>query len=72
MRKIIENSNAEVWLSVLVKPFEFNSPFNNKEFVVLLYVVNAEITQDEQNKISQDLFLSGCRYAVCAGYECST
>ena len=48
------------------------SSFSGKEFAVLLWVLDITVTMEEQAKLSEQLVEQGCRYAVCAGYRCST
>jgi len=54
------------------RPFIFTNPFEGEEFVVLLYVDEKLITPEEQEKLSDEIVAAGCRYAVCAGHQCSS
>ena len=39
---------------------------------MLLYVAATDVSAEEQTKISESIVASGCRYAVCYGYRCSS
>jgi hypothetical protein len=54
------------------KPFKFSSPFEEEEFVALLFVDEKQITPVEQERLSDEIVAAGCRYAVCAGHLCSS
>lgn len=54
------------------RPFSFSSPFRGDEFAALIYVIDANVSNEEQKTLSDQIVASGCRYAVCAGHKCST
>ena len=54
------------------RPYSFLSPFKGAEFAALVYIEDTDITIEEQNALSDQLVTSGCRYAVCAGHNCSS
>jgi len=54
------------------RPYSFSSPFKGAEFAALVYIEDTNITVKEQNILSDQIVTSGCRYAVCAGYNCSS
>lgn len=54
------------------KPYNFVSPFDGEAFVCIIFNNDPIISNDEQNKISDNLIASNCRYAVCAGHDCSS
>jgi hypothetical protein len=54
----------------IAKPYEFSSTFAGGEFAILLYIADADISPQQQADISDALLAQGCRYAVCAGYDC--
>jgi hypothetical protein len=56
----------------LLRPYDFSSPFHGEEFAVLLYVADKCVSPAEQAKVSRALVAQGCRYAVCAGCNCSS
>ena len=56
----------------ITKPYEFSSPFAKGEFVVLLYIADTGVSLQQQADVSDSLIAQGCRYAVCAGYDCET
>lgn len=72
MQQILDNSDESVWFAVLQRPWLFETPFKDEEYVVLLVVNDDSITPDEQEGLSQQFVATGCRYAVCFGHECST
>lgn len=56
----------------LTRPYHFQSPFKGEDFVLFLYVQDEAVSVDEQATVSREIVQEGCRYAVCAGYACST
>lgn len=72
MQQILDNSDETVYFAVLQQPWLFETPFKDQDYAVLLVVNDDSIAPDEQFKLSHQLVASGCRYAVCFGYECST
>lgn len=54
------------------RPFRFASPFEEEEFVALVYIEDKQVTPEEQEKLSDEIVAAGCRYAVCAGHQCSS
>jgi hypothetical protein len=54
------------------RPYSFASPFKGAEFAVLIYSADTDITDEEQEILSDQIVTSGCRYAVCAGYKGSS
>ena len=56
----------------LCRPYEFISPFGGESFALCLHISDHTLTGDEQAKLSADIVRQGCRYAVCAGYKCSS
>ena len=56
----------------LIRPYRFSSPFAGQEFAALLYAADDRISEQEQADISAALVAQGCRYAVCAGHQCSS
>ena len=55
----------------LQRPYRFEAPLED-EFVLLLEITEASITPEEQRKLSQAIAASGCRYALCRGFGCSS
>jgi hypothetical protein len=72
MQQLAKNSELELWFSKLTRPEAFVSPFINEEYVVLLVINRKDILYREQKELSEKLVNSGCRYAVCFGFECSS
>jgi len=54
------------------RPYSFTSPFMEREFVALIYSADENISDEERNALSGQIVISGCRYAVCAGYKGSS
>ena len=71
MLQIKQTNEYDLWLDQLARPFVFSSPFNDKDFALLLIVADPDISMDEQNSVSEEMVRQGCRYAVCTGYQCS-
>ena len=61
-----------MWFGRINVPDEFVSPFGNREYVVLLVINRTDILYREQKALSEKLVNTGCRYAVCYGYECAS
>jgi len=55
----------------LRRPYAFSSPLEGRVFSALLLVVDPTITPEERARLAEQLVAQGCRYAVCAGFECS-
>lgn len=72
MERIARIGPKEIWLEVLARPYEFQSPFSGQEFVCILMANDSSITPAEQNHISDRIVAEGCRYAVCGGIDCSS
>lgn len=72
MERIRQAAESDLWFDTIGKPYEFVSPFNGEEYVVLLAVNTTNITDDEQVRLSDSIVTTGCRYAVCTGHECSS
>jgi len=72
MEHLARSSGCDVWFESLERPFLFRSPFQGGEFVLMLVVNDTGITPDEQIALSTLIVRQCCRYAVCAGHECST
>ena len=72
MRRIARADEREVWLSVIERPFPFESPFGGEDFVLMLVANDPTITPAEQATLSAAVVRQGCRYAVCCGHRCST
>jgi len=53
-------------------PYRFLPPFSGQDYALLIYVAAADVSPDDQAKISEEIVASGCRYAVCYGHRCST
>ncbi len=54
----------------IAKPYEFSSPFTKGECAVLFYIADTDTSPQQQADVSDALLAQGCRYAVCAGYDC--
>jgi hypothetical protein len=52
-------------------PYRISSPAPGTPFVCALFVADAGIDDEERMALSRQLVAAGCRYAVCAGIECS-
>ncbi len=72
MRQVVHFAGRDIRFECLERPFEFCSPFEGEDFVLLLFVKDTTITPAEQASLSNQMIRQGCRYAVCAGHHCST
>lgn len=72
MERLVYNKNKEIWFEQLEQPYHFHAPFYGIAYVCILFNNDPFITNHDQQTISEQLVQSGCRYAVCAGKDCST
>jgi len=72
MKLIGRTKEKEVWFSSSNAPYNFQNPFDGEEYVCLIFNNDKEISTDDQKKLSKQIVMSGCRYAVCAGHDCSS
>lgn len=68
----IDHPKTHIEYLHIKRPYSFTSPFKGAEFVALIYAVDENTTCEEQEAISDQIVISGCRYAVCAGYRSSS
>lgn len=60
-----------VFVSRLVRPYAFQTPVPGQEYAAWVLSYDRAQTAHERDRISADLVASGCRYAVCSGFESS-
>jgi hypothetical protein len=60
-----------VFVSALGRPYRFQTPVPGKEYAAWILSYDPSQTAEERDKIASDLVASGCRYAVCSGFESS-
>jgi hypothetical protein len=72
MEHVLDTENGPVWLVRLQRPFDFLSPVAGADFAAMLVVASDDVTSEEQVALSDALVTQGCRYAVCAGHDCSS
>jgi hypothetical protein len=72
MELLATKDQKEIWLLELDKPYNLASAFNDMEYVCILFNNDPDISNEDQNRISDQLVRSGCKYAVCAGFNCSS
>lgn len=60
-----------VFVSSLVRPYRFRTPVPGREFAAWILSHDQTRTPEERDEIASDLVASGCRYAVCSGFESS-
>lgn len=63
--------NKNISIETLQKPFDTSSINVKEPFACLLYSNQDDLTNDEMMSVANWLVSSGCRYAVCAGLNCS-
>lgn len=69
---LLETRKGAVWLATTGPPFEFVSPFGGEDFALMVVVADANISTNDQTDLSDAFVAQGCRYAVCAGHDCSS
>ena len=72
MELLASTDRQEVWIDELRRPYSLASPFAGMEYVCILFANDELTTKAEQNLISERLIETGCKYAVCAGHNCSS
>jgi hypothetical protein len=65
------NNRVSITRSVKA-PHRYVTPFNDGEYVLLLVICDPDIPADVQDAISDQIVKTGCRYALCFGFGCST
>jgi len=55
----------------LRRPYAFKSPFDGAAFAALLVVADPAIKGEERALVAKQLVNEGCRYAMCAGFDCA-
>ena len=60
-----------VFVRTLVRLYGFQTPVPGKEYAAWILSYDRAQTAEERDKIAADLVASGCRYAVCSGFESS-
>lgn len=71
MKRIAASSDREVWFEQLQRPFRFESPFDGGDFALMLVTNDPTVTAEERSALCDEVIGQGCRYAVCAGHQCS-
>ena len=71
--KLLDNHESkEIWFSQLVKPYNLSDSFDGEPFVCIIFNNDKIISSGDQQLISEKLVSLNCRYAVCAGCDCSS
>ncbi len=60
-----------VWFTTLELPYDFTSPFNGEEYVLLVINCDSQLSNEQENGLAGQFVATGCRNAFCAGYGCS-
>lgn len=71
MKFIAQKNEKKIWLHELEEPYRLCLPFEKRDYVCILFNNSPDISPEHQHSISEQLVQSGCRYAVCAGVNCS-
>jgi hypothetical protein len=66
-----ENPGAGIFVCRLARPYFFASPIAGQEYAAWIISNDSNQTSPEAASIARALVASGCRYAVCSGYQCS-
>ena len=61
----------QLFVSTLARPYAFQSPVPGNEFAAWILSSDRTQTEAERDKIAAELVDSGCRDAVCSGFESS-
>lgn len=72
MNLLATNEERRLYLEELTQPYHLSEPFKQEAYVCILLVNDLWVTDQEQGHISKQLIETGCRYAVCAGQQCSS
>lgn len=72
MKLIAKVKEKEIWFHEDSKPYNFQSPFVDEQYVCVIFNNDKNISVKDQYEISKKIVRSGCRFAVCAGHNCST
>jgi hypothetical protein len=62
---------SKVFVAHLSRPYELESPVSGEEYVAWILCNDPVHTALERNQIAEALIKTGCRFAVCSGYQCS-
>ena len=68
---MVKSSEEQIQISALERPYSFLSPYK-EQFAAMIWVIDEAVSVEEQAALSTQLVAQGCRYAVCAGHNCST
>ena len=71
MRRIGRRAGKDVWIDAPARPYRIVAPMAGRSFVCALFVADAGIAAGERMALSRQLVAAGCRYALCAGVDCS-
>jgi hypothetical protein len=72
MERVLVIEKLDVWFNTIDAVDDFFSPFADKEYALLLVINRTDISELEQEKLSDKIVASGCRYALCFGHRCTT
>ena len=72
MELLATRDEKQIWFHELSRPYRCDVPFPGELYVCILFANDETISNEEQAAVSEQLVRTGCRYAVCAGYECSS
>lgn len=70
MKLLTTSDGKEVWFTQIERPFHFESPFQGRRYVAIVFANDETVTRTERRFVTEALFNSGCRYGVFAGHEC--
>ena len=71
MERVAQSEAFDLWFDRIDRPYSFTSPFSGKDFVLMMVVADPSVTETERADFSDQIIQAGCRYAVCAGHDCS-
>lgn len=72
MLQIAKTDEYDLWLAhQMSRPFSFVTPFGGEDFALLLVIAEPGVPNDERHAVTDKIVRLGCRYACCAGHQCS-
>ena len=71
MELLTTKDGKEVWFHQIERPFVFESPFDSRRFVAIVFSNDETVSDVEKQSVTSALFSSGCRYGVFAGHACN-
>jgi len=71
MKRLRKRGHKTLWLDAPARPYRVAAPVAGEVFVCALFVADPAISESERMASARELVAAGCRYACCAGLDCS-